>query len=289
MTRGDAFPPKGAIEPAPVPTPFRLVATDLDGTLLRDDLTVSRRTRRALALAHRAGAQHIVVTGRPASGCRPILEAIVYQGVAVCGQGAQLYDAGAHRLLATAVLDRETARSAVARITVAVGPVALAVLTAGLAGKFVLGPGYARPGEFPSCAVVPEAELWGELIEKVFLRYPVLDDHALVSATAALCGPGVTVTHSRQGEVELLPAGVDKAVGLARATDLLGLSSADTVAFGDMPNDIEMLRWARHGVAVGNAHPDVLTVADEVAPTNANDGVAAVLERLFGRRPTNRS
>jgi hypothetical protein len=61
-----------------------------------------------------------------------------------------------------------------------------------------------------------------------------------------------------------------------------GIASDDVVAFGDMPNDLPMLRWAGHGVAVANAHPDLLTAADEVTASNDDAGVARVLERLFG-------
>ena len=69
--------------------------------------------------------------------------------------------------------------------------------------------------------------------------------------------------------------------GLARAAAHLGVGAADVVAFGDMPNDLAMLAWAGHGVAVANAHPDVLCVADEVTASNLEDGVASVLERWF--------
>src|SRR5204863_5584872 len=85
--------------PAPRPFPYKLVATDLDGTLLRSDHTVSKRTREALAAATAAGAAHIVVTGRAVPWTRHILDDLGYEGLAVCGQGAQVYDAGEHRLL----------------------------------------------------------------------------------------------------------------------------------------------------------------------------------------------
>ena len=91
--------------------PYKLVATDLDGTLLRDDHTVSARTREALAAATAAGAAHIVVTGRAVPWTRHILDDLGYQGLAVCGQGAQVYHAGEHRLLTSLTLDRQLARA----------------------------------------------------------------------------------------------------------------------------------------------------------------------------------
>jgi Cof subfamily protein (haloacid dehalogenase superfamily) len=262
---------------------FRLVATDLDGTLLRGDLTVSPRTRTALAAASRAGARHLVVTGRPAASCREFLVAMGYRGLAVCGQGAQLYDATADRLLVSAALDRDLARSVVERTeeALAAGPLELAVVTAAPENRFVVTAGFAagrRPGWDD---VVDREALWAGPIEKVLMRHrEVADDR--VAAAAARVGAGeVSVTHSEKGMIEVLPTGVTKAVGLGLAAERMGFTPADTIAFGDMPNDIPLLGWAGYGVAMGNAHPDLIALADEVAPRNDEDGVAVVLERLF--------
>lgn len=111
---------------SPAPFPYKLVATDLDGTLLRDDDTVSERTREALAAATAAGAAHIVVTGRAVPWTRHVLDDLGYRGIAVCGQGAQVYDAGAHRLLTSVTLDRQLAGLALSKIEAEVGPLALA-------------------------------------------------------------------------------------------------------------------------------------------------------------------
>ena len=123
---------------------FAVVATDLDGTLLRNDQSVSPRTRAALDRAGAAGARHLVVTGRPAGGCREILRRFGYRGLAVCGQGAQLYDADADRLLATVPLDRSVVRELVGRIAELTGPLELAVVTAGLDGRFLVTAGFAE-------------------------------------------------------------------------------------------------------------------------------------------------
>ncbi|MDX3232606.1 HAD-IIB family hydrolase [Streptomyces sp. ME19-01-6] len=261
------------------------MATDLDGTLLRTDLTVSARTRAALVLADRAGARHLVVTGRPAASCREFLVAIGYQGLAVCGQGAQLYDASADRLLASAALDLDLARAVVKRTEEELGgrPLELAVVTAAPENRFVITPGFAdrvRPGWG---LVGSREELWAQPIEKVLMRHRELPDGRVAAAAALAGGDEVSVTHSEKGMIEVLPAGVDKAVGLGRAAAHMGFSPAETIAFGDMPNDIPMLEWAGYGVAMGNAHPGLIAVADEVAPDHDEDGVAAVLERLYGR------
>ena len=102
--------------------PYKLIATDLDGTLLRSDESISPRTRAALAAATEAGAAHIVVTGRAAPWTRHILDDLGYKGLAVCAQGAQVYDAGEHRLLTSVSLDRQIAWLALAKLEAEVGP-----------------------------------------------------------------------------------------------------------------------------------------------------------------------
>jgi hydroxymethylpyrimidine pyrophosphatase-like HAD family hydrolase len=81
--------------------------------------------------------------------------------------------------------------------------------------------------------------------------------------------------------MEISASGVSKAVALSRLADELGVPADEVVAFGDMPNDVPMLGWAGHAVAVANAHPDVLAAADEITASNDDDGVAQVIERLL--------
>ncbi|MFJ4694334.1 Cof-type HAD-IIB family hydrolase [Streptomyces sp. NPDC088766] len=266
--------------PARVPA-FRVVATDLDGTLLRGDLTVSDRTRRALERVAASGAHHLVVTGRPAVACKHLLDALGYRGLAVCGQGAQLYDAGADRLLSSLALDRGLARSVVERVEAELGRVELGIVTSPPESRFKVTPGFGERVRHGWDVTTDRDLLWTSPIDKLILHHPEVDEDRLAAVTRRLTGSEVSVVHSVKGMVEVLPAGTDKGTGVARAAELLGFTGADTVAFGDMPNDVPLLAFAAHGVAVANAHPELRAMADEVAPGNDEDGVAAVLERLF--------
>ena len=266
---------------APAP-PYRLVATDLDGTLLRHDGTVSDRTRRALAGAVAAGAVHLVVTGRSVPWARHALDVLEYRGLAVCGQGAQLYDAGADRLLTSVTLDRRTAARALVRITEAVGPPAVAVSRDGTTGEVVVGEGFRYSPRLPVVVARAAEELWAEPINKVYLQHPELDDDALAGAAREAAGDLVAVVVAGPHTVEMVPAGLTKATGLSLAARRLGVTATEAIAFGDMPNDVPMLRWAGRGVAMGNAHDELRAVADEVTLSNAEDGIAVVLEREFG-------
>ncbi|GAA1151195.1 HAD family hydrolase [Streptomyces hebeiensis] len=272
-----------AAPPAPS-FPYRLVATDLDGTLLRDDHTVSARTRDALAAATAAGAVHIVVTGRGVLWTRHILDDLGYGGIAVCGQGAQVYHAGERRLLTSVTLDRQLAALAVAKIEAEVGPLALAVSRDGLDGEVLVTSDYRLlEKQLPTVAVREPAELWSAPLNKVYIQHPELGDDELAEAARATVGSLVNVVMAGAGVVEILPLGLSKATGLSLAARRLGVKAADTIAFGDMPNDIPMFGWARHGVAMANAHEELRAVADEVTASNEDDGIAVVLEKLLAR------
>lgn len=270
--------------PAPLAPafPYKLVATDLDGTLLRSDDTVSERTREALTAATAAGAAHIIVTGRAVPWTRHILDDLGYEGLAVCGQGAQVYDAGEHRLLTSVTLDRQLAGIALAKIEAEIGPLALAASRDGLEGEVIVGPGYqVQDGPLPVVPFTELAELWAQPLNKVYVQHPGLTDDELAEVARTAAGGLVGVTMAGEGIVELLPLGLSKATGLSLAARRLGAKAVDTIAFGDMPNDIPMFGWAAHGVAMSNAHDELKSVANEVTSSNEDDGIAVVLERLL--------
>ncbi|MER6918642.1 MULTISPECIES: HAD family hydrolase [Streptomyces] len=262
--------------------PYRLIATDLDGTLLRSDESISPRTREALAAATAAGAAHIVVTGRAVPWTRHILEDLGYRGLAVCGQGAQVYDAGEHRLLTSVTLDRQLAGVALAKIEAEVGPLYLAASRDGLDGEVLVGPGYTLTGALPATPFTDASDLWSAPLNKIYVQHPTLSDDELAEVAHRTAGGFVSVTMAGEGIVELLPLGLSKATGLSLAARRLGLKAADTLAFGDMPNDIPMFAWAAHGVAMANAHEELKAVADEVTASHEEDGIAVVLERFLG-------
>ncbi|WP_159769854.1 HAD family hydrolase [Streptomyces sp. HM190] len=266
---------------APSGFPYKLIATDLDGTLLRSDDSVSERTREALAAATAAGAAHIVVTGRAVPSTRHILDDLGYRGLAVCGQGAQVYHAGEHRLLTAVTLDRRLAAVALAKIEAEVGPLHLAASRAGLDGELLSGPGYVFRGTLPTVPFTEVSDLWSAPLNKIYIQHPTLSTDELTEAAQRAAGGFVTVAMAGEGIVELLPLGLTKATGLSLAARRLGAKAADTIAFGDMPNDIPLLNWAAHGVAMANAHPTLKAVANEVTSSNDADGIAEILERLL--------
>ncbi|HEX3591009.1 MAG TPA: HAD family hydrolase [Pseudonocardiaceae bacterium] len=266
----------------------KLVASDVDGTLLDPAEAVTPRTAAAIARTLAVGTPFVLVSGRPPRWIPRVAEAAGVSGYAIGANGAVLYDITADRVLARHTLAPDTlvelAHALYAALpdcrvaTERVGDTAL-----GLAGReFATEAGYRHPWPGDTIFTSSRAEVLGHPAVKLLVRHTGMTSDELAEATVAIVGDVVDVTYSSSiGMVELSPAGITKGSGLAEVADLLGVPAQDVVAFGDMPNDVPMLRWAGHGVAMANAHPGVLAVADEVTAANSEDGVAQVLERWF--------
>jgi hypothetical protein len=280
MTVGPVTPPPRAPGTAGGPV-IRLVASDLDGTLVRPDGTVSARTRAALAAVERAGAALVLVTGRPPRWMRSVVEQTGHRGVAICANGAVVYDLHTERVLAVHPLDVPAAARFAARLRERLPEVRFAVECHD--GSFGHEPGY-RPRFPPVGAWVGDVDrLLSGRVVKLLARHEELDaDALLATAVAARADLPLELTHSSQdGLLEVSGSGVTKASTLAGLAVERGIASEEVLAFGDMPNDVPMITWAGWGVAIGNAHPAALAAADEVAPDCERDGVARVLERVF--------
>jgi Cof subfamily protein (haloacid dehalogenase superfamily) len=262
--------------------PPRVVATDLDGTIVRNDGTISTRTRAALESAETAGAFVVVVTGRPPRWLHGIAEATGHHGIAVCANGALVYDLRRDEVVAAHPMSVDIAREIVTVLRGALPGIGFAVES--VSDGFGYEPAY-RPRWPTDGAIVAEVdELLAGPLAKLLARHEELDSDALLAAARAVIDADLAeLTHSsRDGLLEISAAGVSKATTLAALCAENNRASQDAVAFGDMPNDLPMLAWAAHSVAVANAHADVLAVVDEVTASNDDDGVALVLERWFG-------
>ncbi|MEU6990744.1 Cof-type HAD-IIB family hydrolase [Streptomyces sp. NPDC046465] len=276
-----------------------MIATDLDGTLLRDDKTVSDRTVAALAAAEKAGIEVFFVTGRPARWMDVVSAHVHGHGLAICGNGAAVVDLhggpGTHSFVKTRALQRECALDVVRRLRAAAPGTSFAIeRTGGLHHEETYPPLHMEPGE----SVAPAEKLLAEHpadsaaadqpVLKVLAFHPGLaPDEFLVLARAAI-GDRATVTRSSPSALlEISGPGVSKASTLELCCAERGITPQEVVAFGDMPNDIEMLAWAGTSYAMGNAHPDVVAAASERTVANNDDGVAVVIERILQERLRN--
>lgn len=265
----------------------RLIATDLDGTIVRSDGEISERTRRALESAEDAGLVVVFVTGRPPRWMKPVADATGHRGLAVCANGAVVYDLHAEEVVQEFPMDAEVARGIAEALRTVVPDVAFAVEACDTEarGRFGHEPHYRARYEVPPETVVAGLDvLLDRPVLKLLARHSSMSTTELLDAAHEVVGELAVLTTATfsetDGLLELSAAGVTKAFGLERLAAEHGMGPEDVVAFGDMPNDVPMLVWAGHAVAVANAHPDVIAVADEVTATNDEDGVAQVVERL---------
>lgn len=263
----------------------RLVASDLDGTLLRSDGTVGRRTGQVWGSLASAGVETVIVTARPPRWLHHLHEVVNgardARSIAICANGAFVYDVVERVVLESHGFDTKAACSLIADLLVAFPDAGAAVETD--RGMFRTR---AYPDQHAGLAAHDAAVTDCELVDlpgdvsvgKILLRDPAwVDDAFVTDVTACLGDRGVLAYSGAAGLAEISAPGVTKAARLEAWCAERGIPRRDVWAFGDMPNDLPMLRWVGRGIAVSNAHEDVLVAADDVCGSNDADGVAEYL------------
>ena len=261
----------------------RLIASDMDGTLLRWNDTVSEATVAELARWRAEGVPIVLATGRPPRWMRQIRRVLGF-GTAVCCNGAVLLDLESFTVLDEDPLAPDMLADVVAALRRRQPGVRFGV-EYGL--EFRHEPDYQPRWDVdaPGVAAAPLAELVRNPVAKLLARHEELGRDAFVALVEEIVGDRATVTTSSSDALaEISAAGVTKASGLAKVAARYGVGPGDVVVFGDMPNDIAAFDWVREAggraVAMAHAHPDVLAAATDVTGTNEDDGVAAFLASL---------
>lgn len=263
--------------------PPRLIATDLDGTFLRTDGTVSMRTARTWAALPDNGIETVLVTARPPRWLHDLSHVVGAHGIAICGNGAFVYAVERREVIETHCFEPGLLGDLIADLRRAVPSVMLAVETAA-------GPAF--EDAWPDLHREPVAHtsprggvdvLLADPVGKLLALAPRLStEEFLATVEGVVRDRGHLAYSGAFGLAEINPMGVTKAAALSRWAAERSVAAEEVWAFGDMPNDVPMIEWAGVGVAVANAHPDVLAVADVVAPSNDDDGVAVTVEPLLG-------
>jgi len=234
---------------------IRLVATDLDGTLLRTDGTVSERTRRSIARAQETGIAVVLVTARPPRTLRTVAWQIGATGLAICCNGAIVYDLATDEIVEHTPLAAVTAQRLVAALRATAPGVCFAVEQGLLFGQ---EPRYAALAPIAgdhTPLIDDAAALCAKGVTKLIVLHPEVPLPDLLRAARAAGGDEAIVTHSSTLFVEVSAAGVTKAAALRGLCLRLGIDATQVVACGDMPNDLPMLDWAGHSVAVAKPTP----------------------------------
>jgi Cof subfamily protein (haloacid dehalogenase superfamily) len=265
----------------------RVIATDLDGTIVRSDGTISARTVAALARVERAGSMLVMVTGRPPRWMTDIAAAVGHRGVAICANGAVLYDLHTETVLRADEIPPDVIAETIGRLR---GIAPELRFTVEYPTGFVYERSYDisrwEAGRWDARSLggrpADDEELVSRGGTKLLAFHPDADPDTLSEKAVQAVGDLVTVTHSSKSALlEMSALGVTKASALAVLCAEHGVASGEVTAFGDMPNDLPMLTWAGTSYGVANAHPLVLAAVTHKTSRNDDDGVAEVLERLF--------
>jgi Cof subfamily protein (haloacid dehalogenase superfamily) len=275
---------------SPIELP-RLIATDLDGTLLRRDGTISPRTRRALTLARAAGIEIVLATGRPPRHVAKIEGAAGFGALVICVNGALIYDLEQSVVVREARLSARASCDLITLLREQLPGICFAV-EVGL--DYGWEPSYAqlrRRSEQPKddlfhplgiplkLPITDALALCAEGVNKLIARHPDLVIEDLLARSRDIVAERAGVSYSGAPVLEISAPEVSKASALARYCSDRAIDRERVVGFGDMPNDLPMLKWAGHSVAVANAHESVLAATHEVTLSNEEDGVARVIER----------
>lgn len=266
-----------------------LIASDVDGTLLGPMEALSERTIDIVRRVTEDGVPFVLVSGRPPRWIAPIANPLDLTGYAVCANGAVLYEIGTDRIVAIhGLLEPQLLHDTVSALDHALPGCRYAAERVGDTAEdphmrnFVIEPDYHNPWGDGEGRTAPRAEVLGHPAIKLMISRRGMSSDEMARAAREVLDGSVDVTYSTNlGLIEVAAHGVTKATGLAEVAERLGVRPERVIAFGDMPNDLEMLEWAGHGVAMANGHRYVLDIADEVTGPNSEDGVAQVLERWF--------
>jgi HAD superfamily hydrolase (TIGR01484 family) len=284
---------------------YKLIAVDVDGTLLTSKGTISDRTRDALRRAVAGGATLAVATGRRRRTAEPIVAQLDVPHYLASSQGAAIWQDG--ELLGHSHLPAPNARVALG-LTRALGMTAVILgnalredvifvdgdweANAALASYLTRNRQFLRPFDEEALAHDPIELIYMDTMERLERLDEMLTGHRAAPAEDAPAEEGPTparplwrVIFSRNqftagGAIEVVGPDTSKATALAVLCERLGITPAQVVAFGDNVNDVEMLAFAGLGVAMGNSTADACAVADRVAPSNDEDGIAVTLEAL---------
>ncbi|MGI6130755.1 MAG: Cof-type HAD-IIB family hydrolase [Bacillota bacterium] len=271
---------------------YALLACDIDGTLLRSDGTASPRTLQALRFAETCGARVVIATGRRIASTTPIARRLGIHSPCIAHCGAVVYDPADESILMAKQIPRQIALRA-CRLAGNVGA-DVAVHESVHSGRSIF---VTTPRELEDAAehwpyMMPYYRLAGDF-EQACRADPVqlcvmADAQAIQSLTRQLAHDmpeelfivDYGLVENGKHMVDIFAYGVDKALGLDFVADLCGIAQSETAAFGDSVNDVELICYAGLGVAMGNAPHDIRRIADTVAPSNDDDGVAVVIEEL---------
>ncbi|MDN5762911.1 MAG: Cof-type HAD-IIB family hydrolase [Microlunatus sp.] len=262
--------------------PPRLIATDLDGTFLSPDESVSEENSAAVLAAQEAGITVVFATGRPIRWLEVIKGLPGAHPLVIASNGAALYDAETEKIVDRICIETASALDAVERIRTIAPDVRFAFESGTRFGHEPHYSTWAPDNGDPDIFAGPVETIVHDDLVKMLVQSPSLHSDQLLARVDEAIGDRLSATHSTSrgyGLVEVSAPGVDKGAMLARFCQQLGVEAAEVAAFGDMPNDLSMLGWVGLPYVVANAHPDLLQRGFATVPANSESGVGRTIRQ----------
>ncbi|HEY8910747.1 MAG TPA: Cof-type HAD-IIB family hydrolase [Desulfosporosinus sp.] len=261
---------------------IRLVAMDLDDTLLRDDWTISPRVLKAIQKAKEQGVKMTIATGRMSISARPYAEQLGLDVPVITYHGAMIQQALSGEILFRRVIPSALATEIV-RYVSGQGIYVQVYLKDRVISE-VLNE-WSEEYERIASVRIEKADLAALLaqepegVEKILLMAKESDLDQVAPVLRKLYGEKVHLTKSKPCFLEMTDCSVNKGVALAALAERLGIAQKDVMAIGDSFNDLEMIKYAGVGVAMGNARAEIKEHANIITASNEEDGVAEAIER----------
>lgn len=265
---------------------YKLIALDLDGTLLNDQKQITEQTREALFAAQEAGIRLALASARPSPGLhreRDALHMQAYRGILMSYNGGRIVDAATGEVLFETAMDITQTKEVLRRLeALPVTP----ILDDGLQFYVTDKNGYKVDYECRNNNMVcSEADNLADFLSfspvKILMSAAPEEIRDIQKEIAAFLPDSLTVVQTAPFYLEVIPKVINKGQGIRDICRVLGLSPAEVIAFGDAENDIPMLQAAGMGIAMGNAAEAVKAAADRVTLSNNEDGIAAALQTLL--------
>lgn len=269
--------------PSPKPRP-KVIATDLDGTLLRDDGTLSAYTIKVLQNLDASGVKVIFVTARPPRWLETVRHAIGSHGSVICLGGACRYDATTQSIVSTRGFAASSLAEIVRDLRQAIPGIALGIERAtGPVFDHHYRSNWPIPFDAPRDLVENRLEEpVGKLLARLVDKKPNMSEEEFFTTVDRVVSERGSLAYSgAAGLAELTAPDISKSIALAEWCQENNISPAEVWAFGDMPNDLPMLTWAGRSFAVSNAHESVIAACTQRVESNNNDGVARTLHNLL--------
>lgn len=260
---------------------YKMIASDMDGTLLGSDCRISDKNKAAIRKAVDKGIVFVLATGRPIQGVRSYAEELGLDGAAITYNGAVVADLASGKILYEQSMDRRDAE-----LSLRLGTEYDTTMCIWSQGKLYVNKLNDRAYDYMTISGVEPilAEDFGDILDAGITKILWYDDPEMIGRMPAeMAKKGFSDTTfclSRPYFLEFFSSRVSKAAALEKLCEIHKVTPAEVIAMGDAPNDLPMLEFAGMGVAMGNALPEVKAVAGHVAPSNDDDGVAAVIEKF---------